>query len=469
MTVTTSTDQALESYLAEHVDERLASFKDLIRIPSISALPAHAADCHRAAEWIAADLGRVGMEHVEVSETGGHPVVYADWLKADGAPTVLVYCHYDVQPVDPLDLWTSPPFEPVVDGDRILGRGVADDKGQLHVHLRAIEALLATRGRLAVNLKVVFEGEEESSSAHLDAWLRANRERLGADFALISDTGFFEGNLPAITIALRGMMYAQIDVTGTAVDLHSGGYGGVVENPANALARIIAGLKDEGGRILIPGFYDDVVELTPDERRTIAALPFDEDAYLGRLALPALHGEAGYSILERRGTRPTLDVNGLWGGFQDEGSKTIIPAHAHAKVSCRLVSNQDPDRIFAAFRDHVLAIAPTGVRVDVQLLGSGRPSLTPADHPATQAAARALEATFGRAPVYIREGGSIPVCATFEETLGLPVVLLGFSPPDDHAHAPNEWMDLRNYETAIRTIARMWDEVAAVGVAGLAG
>jgi acetylornithine deacetylase/succinyl-diaminopimelate desuccinylase-like protein len=469
MTMTTTTDQAFEDFLAAHAAERLASYKDLIRIPSISALPAHAPDCRRAAEWIAADLERIGMEHVEVAETGGHPVVYADWLHADGAPTVLVYCHYDVQPVDPLDLWTSPPFEPVVEGDRILGRGVADDKGQLHLHLRATEALLATRGRLAVNLRFVFEGEEESSSVHLDEWLRAHRDRLTADFALISDTGFFEGNVPAITIALRGMMYAQIDVSGTAVDLHSGGYGGAVENPANALARIIAGLKDENGRILVPGFYDDVLELTADERRLIDDLPFDEAAYLARLGLPELHGETGYSTLERRGIRPTLDVNGLWGGFQGEGSKTIIPAHAHAKVSCRLVTDQDPERIFAAFRDHVLAIAPRGIRVDVRMLGGGRPSLTPADHPATQAAARALEATFGRAPVYIREGGSIPVCASFENALGLPVVLLGFSPPDDHAHAPNEWMDLRNYETAIRTVARMWDEVAAVGITGLAG
>jgi acetylornithine deacetylase/succinyl-diaminopimelate desuccinylase-like protein len=320
-----------------------------------------------------------------------------------------------------------------------------------------------------VNLRFVFEGEEESSSVNLDSWLRANRDRLAADFALISDTGFFEGNIPAITIALRGMMYAQIDVTGTAVDLHSGGYGGAVENPANALARIIAGLKDDDGRILVPRFYDDVVELTPDERRLLAELPFDQAAYLARLGLPALHGERGYSTLERRGARPTLDVNGLWSGFQGEGSKTIIPAQAHAKVSCRLVTDQHPDRIFVAFRDHVLAIAPPGVRVDVRMLGGGRPSLTPIDHPATQAAARALEATFGQAPVYIREGGSIPVCATFEETLDLPVVLLGFSPPDDHAHAPNEWMDLRNYETGIRTIARMWDEVAAVGRAGLAG
>ena len=462
MTMTTATDQAFEEFLAAHADERLESYKELVRIPSISALPEHAPDCRRAAEWIAADLERIGMEHVEVGETGGSPVVYADWLHADGAPTVLVYCHYDVQPVDPLELWTSPPFEPVVEGRRIFGRGVADDKGQLHLHVRAIEALLATRGRLAVNLRIVFEGEEESSSVHLDAWLAANRERLAADFALISDTAFFEGNVPAITIALRGMLYAQIDVTGTAVDLHSGSYGGAVENPANALARIITGLKDEQGRILVPGFYDDVVELTADERQRLRELPFDDAAYLDRLGLPALHGEDGYTTLERRGARPTLDVNGLWGGFQGEGSKTIIPAHAHAKVSCRLVTAQDPDRVFAALRDHVLAIAPVGVRVEVRHLGGGHPSLTPIDHPATQAAARALEATFGRQPVYIREGGSIPVCASFEHILGLPVVLLGFDPPDQRAHAPNEWMDLDNYETAIRTVARLWDEVAGL-------
>ena len=410
------------------------------------------------------------MEHVEVSETGGHPVVYADWLHAEGAPTVLVYCHYDVQPVDPLELWTSPPFEPVVVGDRILGRGVADDKGQLHLHLRATEALLATRGKLPVNLRFVFEGEEESSSVHLDTWLAANRDRLAADFALISDTGFFEGNLPAITIALRGMMYSQIDVIGTEVDLHSGGYGGAVENPANALARIIAGLKDEHGRILVPGFYDDVRELSADDRERIAELPFDEDAYLERLGLPALHGEAGYTTLERRGARPTLDVNGIWGGFQGDGAKTIIPAHAHAKISCRLVSRpgSGPD-LRGVPRSRPGDRPARGPRRGA--VARRRPSraCTPIDHPATQAAARALEATFGQAPLYIREGGSIPVCASFEQILGLPVVLLGFDPPDDRAHAPNEWMDLGNYETGIRTIARMWDEVAAVGVAGLRG
>jgi acetylornithine deacetylase/succinyl-diaminopimelate desuccinylase-like protein len=462
-TPTTTTDEAFEAYLDEHAEDRIESYKELVRIPSISALPEHAADCRRTAEWIVADLERIGMEHAAVAETGGHPMAYADWLHAPGAPTVLVYCHYDVQPVDPLDLWTSPPFEPVVEGHRILGRGVADDKGQLHLHLRAAEALLATRGSLPVNLKFVFEGEEESSSVHLDPWLTANRERLAADFALISDTGFFDGNLPAITVGLRGLMYAQIDVTGTAVDLHSGSYGGAVENPANALATIIARLKGPDGRILIPGFYDDVLELTTADRERIAALPFDEAEYQRNLGLPALHGEAGYGTLERRGTRPTLDVNGIWGGFQGEGSKTIIPAHAHAKVSCRLVPDQDPDRIFTAFQDYVLRIAPPGVRTEVQDLGGGWPSVTPIDHPATRAAARALEATFGREPVYIREGGSIPICASFERILDLPVVLLGFDPPDQRAHAPNEWMDLRNYETGIRTVARMWDEVAALG------
>jgi acetylornithine deacetylase/succinyl-diaminopimelate desuccinylase-like protein len=462
-----TTDQDLERFLDEHQESRLESYKALLRIPSISALPEHAGDCRATAEWIAADLRASGVEHVELAETGGHPVVYGDWLHADGAPTVIVYCHYDVQPVDPLDLWKSPPFEPVVEGNRMLARGSADDKGQLHMHLRATEALLATRGRLPVNLKFVFEGEEESGSVNLDRWLAAERKRLAADLAVISDTGFLDGNLPAITIALRGLMYAQIDVTGTAVDLHSGSYGGAVQNPANALAQIIAALKGPDGRIRIPGFYDDVVALTDAERAAVAALPFDEEAYRSHLGLPALVGEVGFSTLERRGTRPTLDVNGIWGGFQGEGAKTIIPAHAHAKVSCRLVSNQDSQRILEQFKAYVEEIAPPGVVVTVTDLGGGEPSLTPIDHPATQAAARALAATFGREPVYIREGGSIPVCASFEGILRLPVVLLGFDPPDQQAHAPNEWMDLTNYEVGIRTIVRMWDELAGLDPAAV--
>jgi len=466
---TTSSDPALETFLDDRRDERLESYKAFLRIPSISALPEHAKDCRTAADWIAADLRSIGIEHVEVTETEGHPVVYGDWLHADGAPTVIVYCHYDVQPVDPLELWDSPPFEPVVVGDRMLARGSSDDKGQLHLHLRATEAILATRERLPVNLKFVFEGDEESNAVHLERWLEANKDRLAADFAVISDTGFFDGNLPAITVGLRGIMYAQIDVTGTAVDLHSGSYGGAVQNPVNALAQIIAALKGPDGRIRIPGFYDDVVSLTEGDRAAFAALPFDEAAYQATLGLPALVGEAGFSTVERRGARPTLDVNGIWGGFQGEGTKTIIPAHAHAKVSCRLVTAQDPDRIFEQFQAYVAEIAPPGVVTTVTYLGGGYPSLTPIDHPATQAAARAIEATFGQAPVYIREGGSIPVCSSFEQILGLPVVLLGFDPPDQHAHAPNEWMDLTNYENGIRTVVRMWDEVANLDRSTLAG
>jgi acetylornithine deacetylase/succinyl-diaminopimelate desuccinylase-like protein len=460
MPKTDTADAALDAHLAQTRDARLESYKAFLRIPSISALPQHAEDCRTAAHWLVDAMTAAGLEHAEAVETGGHPIVYADWLHAPGAPTVLVYCHYDVQPVDPLELWTSPPFEPVVVDGRMLARGASDDKGQVHAHVMAAAALLATRGQLPVNVKYVFEGEEESSSVHLDAWLTAERDRLAADVAIISDTGFFEGNIPAITLSLRGLMYAQIDVVGTAVDLHSGGYGGAVQNPANALAQIIAGLKGPDGRIRIPGFYDDVVPLSDADRAALGSLPFDEAAYQDHLGLPALVGEVGYTTLERRGARPTLDVNGLWGGFQGEGSKTIIPAHAHAKVSCRLVADQDPVRIFEAFEAYVAEIAPPGATTTVQYLGGGHPSLTPADHPATQAAARALEATFGRAPVYIREGGSIPVCASFSSILGLPVVLLGFAPPDGNAHAPNEWMDLGNYETSIRTIARTWDELA---------
>jgi acetylornithine deacetylase/succinyl-diaminopimelate desuccinylase-like protein len=451
-----------EAYLVANHDARLASYKEFLRIPSISGIPAHAPDCRRAAEWLAAAMRTAGLEHVEVSETAGHPVVYGDWLHAAGAPTILVYGHYDVQPVDPLDLWTSPPFEPVVDGDRMLGRGSADDKGQIHLHVMAAAAILATQGGFPVNVRYVFEGEEESSSVNLDAWLEANKERLSSDVAIISDSGFFEGNIPAITASLRGIMYAQVDVVGSRVDLHSGGYGGAVENPGIALARIIAALKGPDGRILIPGFYDEVVELTEAERASLAALPFDEAAYLKDLGLPALVGEVGYTTLERRATRPTVDVNGMWGGFQGDGGKTIIPAHVHAKISCRLVPDQDPDVIFERFRAYVEAIASPGVTTTVTYLGGGRPSVTPIDHPATLAASRALEATFGRAPVFIREGGSIPVTASFETILGLPVVLLGFTEPNDNAHAPDEWMDLRNYETAIRTVVRVFHELAGL-------
>ncbi len=465
MTETTTFAAALERHLDATEDARLESFREFLRLPSVSALSEHIPDVRRAAEWLAESLRAAGLEHVEVSETGGNPVVYADWLHADGAPTALVYGHYDVQPVDPLESWTSPPFEPVIRDGRMLARGSSDDKGQIHAHLMAAEALLSLRDRFPINVRYVFEGEEEISSRHLEPWLVEHRERLTADVAIISDTGFFEGNVPAITIGLRGMMYAQVDVELAPADLHSGGFGGVVANPAVALAQIVTALKGPDGRIRIPGFYDRVVELTDEERAAVAALPFDEEAFRVATGVPALVGEVGYSTLERKGARPTLDVNGIWGGFQGEGSKTIIPAHAHAKVSCRLVTAQDPDDIFERFEAFVADIAPPGVTVTVRQLGGGRPSLTPVDHPMTQAAARAIEATFGRAPVYIREGGSIPVAASFESALGLPVVLLGFSQPHSNAHAPDEWFDLANYDGAIRAIIATFDEIAKIPAA----
>jgi acetylornithine deacetylase/succinyl-diaminopimelate desuccinylase-like protein len=456
----TAAPEEIAQHLAATRAERLADYQDFLRIPSIFALPEHAPDVRRAADWLADRMRAARLENVELRETGGAPIVYGDWLHADGAPTAIIYGHYDVQPVDPIDLWTSPPFEPVVVDGRMVGRGAADDKGQIHAHVVAAAALLATRGAFPINVRYVFEGEEESSSPHLDAWLADNRARLSADVAIISDTGFFEGNIPALTVSLRGMMYAQIDVVGPPVDLHSGGHGGVIQNPAMALANILASLKGADGRVHIPGFYDDVVALSDDERAEMAAIPFDEDAYRAATGVGALVGEVGYTTLERMGARPTLDVNGLWGGFQGDGSKTIIPARAHAKLSCRLVADQDPARIFASLEGFVGRIAPPGVTVSVRSLGLGDPSRVPIDHPMTQAAARALEAEFGRAPIFHREGGSIPVAASFERILGLPVVLLGFSPPHDNAHAPNEWMDLENYEGAIRTIIRTFDEIA---------
>ena len=455
-------DPAVESALEASAVARRDALLELARIPSISALPAHAADMVSAAEWIAERLRRLGATAVEVAPTALHPIVYGRIHEAVGAPTVLVYCHYDVQPADPLELWETSPFEPFVRDGRFVGRGVADDKGQLVMHLSAIEALRSAGKAPAVNLTFVFEGEEEFGSESLYAWIEANRDRLAADVAVISDTGFFDGTVPAITIGLRGIMYAQIDVVGAPVDLHSGQYGGAVENPANALATIIAALKGPDGRVRIPGFYDDVVAPTDAERRAMAELPFDAEAYRAGIPVPALAGEAGWTILESRTARPTLDVNGLWGGFQDEGAKTIIPAHAHAKVSTRLVANQEPRRVFEALRDYVAQIAPAGVTVTTRYIHGGHPSLTPADHPATRAAARAIEAVYGQAPVYMREGGSIPVTAAFSQSLSLPVVLLGFANPDCSAHAPNESFLVENFELGTRVIVRLWDELVGL-------
>ena len=455
-------DQSIEEFLEAHKDERLESYKELLRIPSISTLPEHKPDVERAARWIADEMTRIGIENAAILPTAGHPIVYGDWLHADGAPTVLVYCHYDVQPVDPIELWETAPFEPFVRDGRMVGRGAADDKGQLHMHLKAAEAILATRGRLPMNLKFIFEGEEEHSSVGLEEWLAENRDRLAADAIVISDTGFMDGNIPALTTSLRGMVYVQIDVTGGPIDLHSGSFGGSVQNPANALARIITELKADDGTVRVPGFYDDVVAPTKQERFEISCLPFEEEAFQKVTGVRELvAGEPGFTLLECAGIRPTLDVNGIWGGFTGEGSKTIIPAHAHAKVSCRLVPDQDGEKIFEQFRDFVLKVAPRGVHVEVENLGTAKALRTDTEHPIAKAAAAALEATFGTAPVFIRSGGSIPVAPMFESVLGLPVVMLGFTNPDDNAHAPNETMVLLNYETGLRTITRLWDDLGS--------
>jgi acetylornithine deacetylase/succinyl-diaminopimelate desuccinylase-like protein len=462
-------DPAVEAALQGSHDARIAALLEFARIPSISALREHAPDMVTAAEWIAERLQRVGATEVEVIRTALHPIVYGKIHEAPGAPVAIVYCHYDVQPVDPRDQWETAPFDPFVRDGRFVGRGVADDKGQIVMHLSALEAMRAAGVPIPVNLTFVFEGEEEYGSESLEAWIRDHRDRLQADAVIISDTGYFEGNLPAITVGLRGIMYAQIDVELSPVDLHSGMYGGTVANPALALATILAALKGPDGRIRIPGFYDDVIVPTDEERAAMAALPFDDEAFRAVIQVSALVGEAGWSTIERRGARPTFDVCGIWGGFQGEGAKTIIPASAHAKVSARLVANQDPDRIYEALRDHVATLAPVGVQVSVSNLHGGRPSLTPSDHPATLAAGRALRAEYGVDPILFRDGGSIPVTEVFEHDLGVPAVLLGFTQPACNAHAPNEWFLVENFERGTRVIVRFWTELAAAYADARAG
>lgn len=452
----------IDSWLAETEAERLADYLDFLRIPSIGTLPEHDADTEAAARFLAERLERAGLEHVEVSPTGGHPIVYADWLHAEGAPTVLVYGHYDVQPVDPLDEWVKPPFDPRVEDGRVFARGAADDKGQVHLHAWAARAWHEVGGGLPINVRYVFEGEEESGSEHFDGWLEANRGRLTADLAVISDTGFFEGNHPAITVSLRGLMYLEVTVTGPSQDLHSGTWGGNVQNPAIALARIISSIKSPDGSVAVPGFYDEVRPISAEEHAQYARLPLDEREFAAGIGVPELFGEADFLPLERRGARPTLDVNGIWGGFQGEGSKTIIPASAHAKISTRLVADMDPARTFGRVRDAILAVPVPGVRVDVRLLNDGMWSRVGIDHPATRLAAACLEDVFGEAPYFLNEGGSIPAAASFGSILGLPVVLLGFTNPDDRAHSPNEQMVLANYEGGVRTIARYWEALAGL-------
>jgi acetylornithine deacetylase/succinyl-diaminopimelate desuccinylase-like protein len=441
-------------------DRYISELKNYLAIPSISALPQHAADVRKCAEWTADEMRRIGLENVRLIETKGNPVVYGDWLHAAGAPTILFYGHYDVQPVDPVNLWTSPPFEATVRDGEIYARGAADDKGQVFMHLKAIEAHLKNGGTLPVNLKLIIEGEEEVGSANLDDFVRANKAQLSADVVVISDSAMFDRGVPSICYSLRGLVYAQLDVRGTKSDLHSGVFGGAVVNPNMALAQILAQMKDRGGRIKIPGFYDDVRKLSDEEREAWDKLPFNEKKYKKELGAPKLFGESGYTTLERVWARPTFDVNGLLGGFTGEGAKTVIPAVAMAKVSMRLVPDQDPVKIARLFDEYVKKVAPKSVEVKITHLHGAKPWLTAYDSPWVQAAGRAIEKGFGRAPVFCREGGSIPVVSTFQAELGLPSVLFGVGLPDENAHAPNEKLDLDNFHNGVVASAILYGEIA---------
>lgn len=448
-------------YAQSHRESFVEELKSFLRIPSVSTDPAYQEGIRRAADFLKQRLEEAGFERVEVVPTGGHPVIYAEWMAAgEGAPTVLVYGHYDVQPPDPLELWETPPFEPTVRGDYLYARGVADDKGQLYTHLKAAEAWRATVGHPPVNLKCLFEGEEEIGSVHLEPFIREHRDLLAADVAVISDSHILRPDLPAILYGLRGLAYVEITVSGPAHDLHSGSYGGAVHNPLHALAAMIAALHDEEGRITVPGFYDKVRPLTAEEREELARIPFDREAWLKETGVPTDWGDPAYTIIERTSARPTLDLNGMWGGYIGEGAKTIIPARAHAKISMRLVPDQEPEEIGHLLVDYLKAIAPPTVRVEARILHGASAALIERHSPAMEAAADAYEAGFGARPVFMREGGSIPVVTTFQEVLGLQPVLMGFGLPDDGIHAPNERFYLPNFYRGIQTVLAFWDALA---------
>jgi acetylornithine deacetylase/succinyl-diaminopimelate desuccinylase-like protein len=448
-------------YLDQNRDKFLDSLKAVLRIPSVSAQPKHADDMKRCAEHVKRDLLNAGLERAEVVSVGsGHPLVYGEWLKAPGAPTVLLYGHYDVQPVEPLDLWHTPPFEPTLRDGKLYARGAVDDKGQAYMHVAAIEALMKTGGRLPVNLKVVIEGEEENGGESLDKFLREQRARLDADVIVVSDTAMLAPDQPALTIALRGILYTQIEVTGPVKDLHSGHFGGAVQNPINALSTIIAGLKDSDGRITIPGFYDRVRELSASERAALLGIPFNEKAYLAESGAPAPFGEKGFTTLERISVRPTLDVNGMWGGYIGDGAKTVLPSFAAAKVSMRLVPDQDPNQLFAPLEAHVRKLAPPGVTVKLVHMHGTQPFLTRADEPMLECARRALARAWPKPPALLREGGSIPVMATFQQTHGKPCILMGFGLDDDQVHSPNEKFSLSSYYGGMKSAAYLYEEIA---------
>ncbi len=442
----------LTAYLERNRERFLTELFEYLRIPSISSESAHKPDMARCAEWLREALLKAGADRAEIFPTGGNPIVYGEKVVAAGAPTVLVYGHYDVMPVDPIELWNTDPFEPTVKDGRIWGRGADDDKGQGFMHVKAFEALAAT-DTLRCNVKFMFEGEEEIGSGSLTTWCAEHKEMLAADIILVSDTSLLGMDTPSITCGLRGLAFVEIEATGPNRDLHSGLYGGAVVNPVNALCKMIGSLTDEEGRIALPGFYDDVREFSTAERAEINAAPFDEKAFASAIGIVEPRGEKGYTTMERKGIRPTLDVCGIWGGYTGEGAKTIIPSTAHAKVSMRLVANQDFKKVTEQFIAHIEQIAPQyGVTVKCTPLHGGYPYVAPTDSAAYRAAARAMEETFGRRPVPFYSGGSIPIISTFERVLGIKSILMGFGLDTDAIHSPNENYPLENFYRGIETI-----------------
>ena len=451
----------LERFFSSNESRIRDELFDLLRIPSVSARSEHNADTARAAEWVSHNMRDAGLQSA-VHSTAGHPVVVGEWRGAGpDAPTVLAYGHYDVQPAEPLDLWESPPFEPTVRDGKIFARGSVDDKGQLFLHIKALEALIRTRGSLPVNVVLLAEGEEEVGSEHLADFIESHVDLLRADSVVISDSAMFAPGLPSILSSLRGLAYFQIDVQGPSVDLHSGSYGGAVVNPAMALARILATMHDGSGRIAIEGFYDKVSDWGATAREQIGRLPFDDERFRRETGAPALGGEAGFSTLERLWMRPTCEINGLLSGYTGEGAKTVLPANAMAKVSCRLVPDQDPEEIEQLMRTHVERFAPKGVTVRVTHLHGGRPWRAQVEGRLFDAARRALAAAFGREPVITGEGGSIPVVSDFQRILGAPVLLMGFGLPGENAHAPNEWMSEENFSRGLRAVSLLYQELGA--------
>jgi acetylornithine deacetylase/succinyl-diaminopimelate desuccinylase-like protein len=451
------------NYYQEHKSEFLEGLKAFLRIPSISTLPENKPDIRRAAEFALKELLAAGMTSAELIEDAGegNPLVYAEWLGAPGQPTILFYGHYDVQPPDPLDEWKSPPFEPEVRGDNIYGRGTCDDKGQVYIQIKAVEGLLKTTGKLPVNVKFLLEGEEETGGEHIEAYVKTRPPRLQADAVIVCDTEMFAPELPSICIGLRGLVYYELSVQGADHDLHSGIYGGAAPNPIMAIAEILTALKDRDGHILVPGFYDRVVPPAEKERAAWARLPFDEKEYTEKeMGAKELVGEPGVPLFERVWARPTVEVHGIRGGFTGDGAKTVIPARAVAKISTRLVGDQQVEESIAQMQAAVKAVCPKGVTAELKVVHTGAPSLTNPDNPYIHAAAKALQEKFGQETVYIRSGGSIPIVGVFDRYLGIPSVMMGFGLPDDNLHAPNEKFYLPNFYRGIETVARYLEILA---------